>query len=153
MGGAPWGAGHGASVWGARQGVRSWGCRALAVSADASTPSTPPPARRLRPLRLSLLCKLDFADMKFSLFFLGYVSPEQVRGTRVRVHAPPAYARRACAGRASAAPAGAPPLALTRPPHPPRTAPTCPAPACPQVPDDPVGRARWMFGLPGVLEL
>jgi hypothetical protein len=45
-----------------------------------------------------LLAKLDFADMKFSLYFLGYASPEDV-------------------------------------------------------PDDPVDRARWMFGQRGTLEL
>lgn len=45
-----------------------------------------------------LLCKLDFADMKFSLYFLGYQDPAAV-------------------------------------------------------PEDPVERAKWMFGLPACLEL
>lgn len=51
-----------------------------------------------RILGMSLLCKLDFPDMKFSLYFMGYCSPEDV-------------------------------------------------------PEDPVERARWMFGLPGCIEL
>ena len=51
-----------------------------------------------RVLGMTLLCKLDFKDMAFSLYFLGYVDPDQV-------------------------------------------------------PDDPVHRARWMFGQPGLLEL
>jgi lactoylglutathione lyase len=49
-------------------------------------------------LGMTLMCKLDFADMAFSLYFLGYVD-------------------------------GA------------------------DVPEDPVERARWMFGVPGCLEL
>ncbi|KAI3428531.1 hypothetical protein D9Q98_007354 [Chlorella vulgaris] len=49
-------------------------------------------------LGMTLLCKLDFAEMKFSLFFLGYQKPEDV-------------------------------------------------------PEDPVERAKWMFGLPACLEL
>lgn len=51
-----------------------------------------------RVLGMTLLCKLDFADMKFSLYFLGYQKPEDV-------------------------------------------------------PEDPVERAKWMFGLPACLEL
>jgi lactoylglutathione lyase len=47
---------------------------------------------------MTLLCKLDYTDMAFSLYFLGYVDPSEV-------------------------------------------------------PEDPVERARWMFGLPGCLEL
>lgn len=37
---------------------------------------TQPPAPTLHPR--SLLSKLDFADMKFSLYFLGYTKPEEV---------------------------------------------------------------------------
>lgn len=51
-----------------------------------------------RILGMTLIARLDFNDMKFSLYFLAYVKPEDV-------------------------------------------------------PEDPVERARWMFGLPGVLEL
>ncbi|KAG7673980.1 hypothetical protein Ndes2526B_g02543 [Nannochloris sp. 'desiccata'] len=47
---------------------------------------------------MTLLCKLDYKDMAFSLYFLGYVDPAEI-------------------------------------------------------PEDPVERARWMFGLPGCLEL
>lgn len=49
-------------------------------------------------LGMTLLCKLDFPDMAFSLYFVGYCKPEDV-------------------------------------------------------PEDPVERARWMFGLPGCIEL
>ncbi|PSC70835.1 glyoxalase I [Micractinium conductrix] len=51
-----------------------------------------------RVLGMTLLAKLDFADMKFTLYFLGYYKPEDV-------------------------------------------------------PEDPVERAKWMFGLPATLEL
>jgi len=51
-----------------------------------------------RILGMNLLCKLDFPDMKFSLYFVGYGEPQAV-------------------------------------------------------PDDPVERAAWMFGLKGCIEL
>lgn len=51
-----------------------------------------------RVLGLTLLCRLDYKDMEFSLYFLGYADASEV-------------------------------------------------------PEDPVERARWMFGLPGVIEL
>ena len=51
-----------------------------------------------RILGMNLLCKLDFPDMKFSLYFVGYAEPQAV-------------------------------------------------------PDDPVERATWMFGLKGCVEL
>ena len=49
-------------------------------------------------LGMTLLCKLDFPDMKFSLYFVGYANAEDV-------------------------------------------------------PEDPVERTRWMFGVPGLVEL
>ena len=51
-----------------------------------------------RVLGMTLVCKLDFADMRFSLYFLGYVEKEEI-------------------------------------------------------PEDPLARAAWMFGLPGLIEL
>lgn len=51
-----------------------------------------------RIMGMQLLCKLDYADMGFSLYFLGYCSIEDI-------------------------------------------------------PEDPIQRARWMFGLPGCIEL